>query len=80
MRAWLAIAFERSVIDRAIKMAVVVGTILGVIKHWDAIVSGHFTAKTLAQVGLTYLVPYCVSTFASVQAIRHLAANPRTNN
>jgi hypothetical protein len=77
MRAWLAIALQRSVVQRAIKMAVVVGSILTVINHWDSLLAGHFTANIWAQIGLTYLVPYCVSTFASVEAIRDLVMSKR---
>lgn len=74
MRAWIAIAMQRSVRQRAIKMAAVVGSILVVINQWDILVSGSLTTKTLVKIGLTFVVPYCVSTFASVQAIRHLLA------
>jgi hypothetical protein len=36
-------------------------------------------AQYRAQIGLIYLVPYCVSTYAGVQAIRDLAANEGLN-
>ena len=72
MKAWLAIAIERAVLGRALKVAAVVGTILAIINHGEAIASGQATFKHWIQIGLTYLVPYCVSTFAAVQAIRHL--------
>ena len=73
MRDWLALAFQRSVRERAIKVAIVVGTILGAINHWHAVITGEFTPAIWTQIALTYVVPYCVSTYASVQAIRHLA-------
>ena len=72
MKAWLAIAFRRSVGIRALKVAAVVGTLLGAINHWDAVLTGAFTAQIWAQIGLTYVVPYCVSTYSSVQALRQL--------
>lgn len=74
MRAWLAIALQRSVTTRALKVALLVGCILALINHGDRLLSGEVTPTEWLKIGLTFLVPYCVSTFASVQAIRHLAA------
>jgi len=74
MRAWLAIALQRSIRRRALKVAAVVGSILVIINQGDVLLSGNATPKTWIQIILTFLVPYCVSTFASVQAIRHLSA------
>ena len=73
MRAWLAIAFQESVYKRALKMTVVVGLILAFINHGDSLISGGMTTAEWIKVALTFLVPYCVSTFASVQAIRQLS-------
>ena len=73
MRAWLAIAFQESVYKRALKMTVVVGSILAFINHGDSLISGDMTTAEWIKVALTFLVPYCVSTFASVQAIRQLS-------
>jgi len=73
MRAWLAIAFQESVYRRALKMTVVVGSILAFINHGDRLFSGDMTASEWIKIALTFLVPYCVSTFASVQAIRQLS-------
>ena len=70
MKSWLAVAFEASVLKRALKVAAVVGSILAVINHGDTIITGHVTLKHWVQVALTFLVPYCVSTYAAVQAIR----------
>lgn len=74
MRAWLAIALQRSIRQRALKVATFVGSILVIINQGDVLLSGTATPKTWIQIILTFLVPYCVSTFASVQAIRHLSA------
>jgi hypothetical protein len=71
MQNRLNIAFERSIRERAIKVALVVGTLLVIINHGDALLSGEVTIKAYIQMGLTYLVPYGVSTYASVQAIYH---------
>jgi hypothetical protein len=70
MKNWLAIAFEASVVRRAVKMMAVVGCILALINHGDALLMGAMTAMAWLKVALTFAVPYCVSTISSVQALR----------
>jgi hypothetical protein len=74
MRVWLAIALQHPVRQRALKVAAVVGSILVVINQGDVLLAGNAPLKTWIQIVLTFLVPYCVSTYASVQAIRQLSA------
>lgn len=74
MRAWFEIAIQRSIRQRALKVAAIVGSILIIINQGDVLLLGNATPTTWIQIMLTFLVPYCVSTFASVQAIRHLSA------
>ena len=74
MKAWLAVAWEASVRKRALKVALAVGSILAVINHGDVVLSGHATTTVWIKIVLTFLVPYCVATFASVQAIRARAS------
>jgi hypothetical protein len=50
----------------------VVGSLLVVINHGDALITLDIDVKALIQIFLTYLVPYAVSTYASVEAIRSL--------
>lgn len=47
-----------------------VGVVLVLINHGDKLASGQITALTVFKMGLTFFVPYCVSTFSSVLAIR----------
>ena len=54
----------------ALKIAAVVGTILCLINHAPAMVSQQFSGGNVVQMALTYLVPYCVSTYSSVKMIR----------
>ena len=75
MKAWLAVAMEASVRKRAINVALIVGSILAVINHGDVVLSGQATTTVWIKIVLTFLVPYCVATFASVQAIRQQRAN-----
>jgi len=68
--AWLKIAFRRDVVIRGLQVGVVVGTILTAINQGDVILGGTLDAASAWKIPLTYLVPYLVSTYASVSAIR----------
>jgi hypothetical protein len=70
---WLALATSRSVVRRATVVALIVGSILVVINHGDAIVNGDVSAGRLLRIVLTVVVPYCVSTYSSVSALRDSA-------
>lgn len=81
MSSWIATALRPDVTRRAMKVALVVGILLALINHTDALLgAAAFTTTRALQIVLTFLVPYCVSTFASVQAIRVAEAGraPRT--
>ena len=65
-----AIATERSVAFRAARIALIVGIVLAGINHGHRLISGEIDGPTLARIGLTFLVPYCVSTYSSVLAVR----------
>ena len=61
---------------RSVMVAAVVGTVLNVINQGDALVTcGSINWLKLA---LTYLVPYCVSTYGAV-SYRLAAAEPPTD-
>ena len=66
----LAIAFERRVVRRALAFAVVVGSVLVAINHGDAVLAGSFTSAQIIKISLTVMVPYVVSTWSSVLAVR----------
>lgn len=68
-REWCGLACTGSVVRRGLKFAVVVGTILIVINHGDAILSGQLSASNYVKMGLTVIVPYVVSVLSSVGAI-----------
>jgi len=63
------IAFRRSVV-RAGRVAAVVGVVLATINHGDFIVSGELTLVTFLKITASFCVPYCVSTYSSVLAVR----------
>lgn len=53
-----------------LKTAVAVGTILTVINHGVALIRGRIGVGLVAEVALTYLVPYAVSTYAALGVSR----------
>jgi gamma-glutamyltranspeptidase/glutathione hydrolase len=69
MKEWLRTAFSPPVRRRAVKAALIVGTVLLTINHGDAIVSGNVSLARFLRMILTVIVPYVVSTVSSVGAI-----------
>ena len=69
MKEWLSIACRREVVVRGVKVGVVVGTILTAINHGDSILTGQIASSAAWKIPLTYLVPFCVSTYAGCEAI-----------
>ena len=65
MKELVKIATERNVIFRSIKIAAIVGTVLMIINHYDAILAGEISGRRIFQICLTYLVPFSVSTISS---------------
>ena len=57
---------DPKVMTLALKVALVVGTILNLINHFDLLLGSPFTRMTMIQMCLTYIVPYCVSTHGQV--------------
>jgi hypothetical protein len=74
---FLALARSRGVVLSALKIALVVGSILALINHgWD-IFTLNLTSGRIFQIFLTYMVPYSVSTYSSVRALqRHALEHP----
>ena len=69
-RSWLADALRADVVRRSLRVALVVGALLVAINHGDHLLSGEVGATGWLKMALTFLVPYGVSTYASVGAIR----------
>lgn len=68
MRRFVSHWFRRETVVRALKVAGVVGPILIVINQYDVLVRLEFSPRLLAKIFLTFLVPYCVSSFSSARA------------
>jgi hypothetical protein len=68
-QTWLDFACLPSVRNRAIKMAVIIGTILFLINYLDKLLGNGLTTTDLFKIALTYCVPYCVSTYSAATAL-----------
>lgn len=68
MKDVLAIAFMPAIVKRSLKVASIVGTVLMVINHGDAIVAGTLNTERVIKIVMTYCVPYLVSTYSAVSA------------
>ena len=64
------LTFRGSVVRRAAFIALIVGHVLAAINHGHRIIAGTMTMLDWYKVGLTFLVPYTVSTISSVLALR----------
>lgn len=69
-RAWLALATQPPIVRRSLRVALVVGTVLTLINQGDRVLALDIDAPAMARIALTYLVPYAVSTWAAVAALR----------
>lgn len=67
--SWLSIAMRRDIVLRSLRVALLVGTILVTINYGDKLLTSGVTATDCVKMLLTYCVPYCVATYASVSAI-----------
>lgn len=56
-------------VGRSIKVGLLVGTILVLINYTDGIIAAELTTTDYFKMVLTYFVPYCVSTYATVRAL-----------
>lgn len=82
MKNWLQLAMRPDIVRRSRKVALIVGTILVAINYTDRLFAGNLVTLDYFKMVLTYCVPYCVSTYASVGAVaaEHAAAGVRTND
>ncbi len=67
---FFGIARQRTVVRRAIRIACIVGLVLALLNHGDTIMASEAQPSTWLKVALTFLVPYSVSTYSSVMAVR----------
>ncbi|WP_205960054.1 nitrate/nitrite transporter NrtS [Flammeovirga aprica] len=63
------LVFSKQVVTTALKLSIIVGTILAFINHGESIIGNTLSNKQVIQILITYFVPYAVSTYSSVKAI-----------
>jgi hypothetical protein len=63
---------------RSLWVAAIVGTVLNLINQGDRLLSGQ--SLDLAKLALTYIVPYCVSTYGAVSARLYAARGDATES
>ena len=68
--SWLKLAQRGDIQRRAIKVGLLVGTLLALINHGDRLLAMDLDTEAISRILLTYLVPYSVSTWSSVQTAR----------
>ena len=76
VRSLLPYCLERDTLLFSIKMALVVGTLLALINHGQALLTGHFTSDRLLPLLLTYLVPFTVAMYSQIQGKRQRDRSP----
>ena len=69
LKRWLCAARRREVVRRSIRVTLIVGTILIAVNYTDRWLKGNLVEIDYLKMLLTYLVPYCVSTWVSVATL-----------
>ena len=77
MTSILKLAFGNGTPKKAFLTALVIGSILTVINHGDLLLNGYFPHPV--KVLLTYLMPYCVTTWGAILGKR-AQLTPSNNN
>tara|TARA_R110002111_G_scaffold120446_7_gene183657 strand:+ start:1464 stop:1718 length:255 start_codon:yes stop_codon:yes gene_type:complete len=81
LRKHLTVAFSKEVMATAFRVALVVGSILAIINHGPKIYLGTLSQENVYQIIITYLVPYCVSTYSALKMFQRVKdAECRSSN
>jgi hypothetical protein len=79
MDKFTKIAFHRSTVNKAITISLTVGTMLNLINQGDFIFQMQWEKISAFKAFLTYLTPFCVSTYSTATALMVKKANPYTD-
>ena len=69
MDKFTKLAFHRSTVNKAIIISVTVGTVLNLINQGDFIFQMQWEKINTFKIFLTYLTPFCVSTYSTTTAL-----------
>ena len=72
-RSFIAAACDRSILFGGLQVAAVVGTVLNAINQGDRLLAQRWGDVVWWKIGLTYLVPFCVSVYSAAR-IRMISA------
>ena len=78
MYSFLNIALREDIRIRALKVSLGVGSILALINHGNSFFNGELELLNFFQIIATFLAPYLVSTYSSINAIKY-QENPSDN-
>ena len=70
MNTFLRNCAKKKSLRRAIRVGLIVGTLLALINHYDMFRSGSYEQVRIFQILLTYLVPFSVSLYSSAMQER----------
>lgn len=70
MRTRTTMKNYRNMTRRSLLVAVVIGTLLNLINHYDLLLNPDFTTKVVFQMVLTYMVPFFVSMHGQLSTIK----------
>ncbi len=70
MISFVKTALLDHVVFTAMRIALIVGTIIVLINHGATIMNNSLSVGNIIEIILTYMVPYFVSTYASVKALQ----------
>jgi ABC-type multidrug transport system permease subunit len=59
-------------IQRAIIVAIVIGSLLNLINSYDVIWERNFTFRNTLRISLTYITPFCVSLYSAIKASKQV--------
>jgi hypothetical protein len=65
-----ALLAQKALHIRALSIALIVGTLLCLINQGDIIITGHIANIQWTKLILTYLVPYGVSLYSAISALK----------
>jgi hypothetical protein len=69
VRRFFSCFFKPETLYKSFKVALVVGPILISINYFDVLIQGRVTWLCAAKIGLTFLVPFCVSGYATATTL-----------
>jgi len=74
--SFIDLATTAQVVKTAIRISLIIGTILALINHGEGIINLALSTQNISQILLTYLVPYGVSTYSGVKALQSQQSQP----